>query len=467
MTFKKMLLFAVILLCLVGYIFKVQMPHEEQKRSDGFWLKGTPPKSISSVSIKRKDGSLTLNNKSPIPASDFAKEEFDKSINIKTWELAGLPEAKLDAGAVNSLINALTSLKLDNPLPKEDRESDLSIYGLADPELEIMVAEGNNKKTLLVGKKSDFTSMQYIKPAESADIYALKAFPLDLLAKAAPDFRDRTPISFDQLEVDSFTIQSKSGPVTLKQDKDTNWKITGPVEAKANSMLVAQYLGNLRELKVKDFIDQVKPEELSKYNLSPAALSVTVNFRDQKTHPAPLVVLLSRTEDKDKPSYFTLQGSDSVYSEEGNKINDIEKSASDFRDKRFATFVTEQASEIGVVISGLESYSLKKKDNSWNIDDQPADNAFVSDLLTNISELEALDFAAQDEAKFLADPELKITLKIKDQEKVLAVSKEQDWRGKKARFVSFTDDPEIYVIDDAKYQKILKRKEVLVTQKVK
>ena len=439
MNTKKLLFFGVILIALIGYIYKIQIPAEEAKQEAKLWLGGAVPKEISEVTIKQGDKIFTLKNSSPVKYSADEKKG-DTSINIENWRLADLPEAKLDAGAVNSLVTTLTNLIIENPIPKEEQESDLSVYGLDKPSIEATTMG----KTLLVGKQSEYSAVRYLKTTASDDIYAVSSFAYDSLAKNAKDLRNHTPISFDNNDIQSFTIHGKNGPIGVENTAESQWQITIPLSAKASSNAISEYLNQLRGIRVKDFFDGENKKNLSK------DLTVAITFKDQKTHPKPLTITLSGDQ-------FMIDGENVSYSTEGDKSFTFDKPLKDFREKKFVAIDPEQTKKLAAEFSNGEKYVLDKDSGSWKIDGAEADSAFVVDLLTSLSELEASDFATEKEKALVESAELKYTFN----NKTLSISKEQMFNNSKVRFAIFTDDPTVYVLTEDKYKRIARKKESL------
>jgi Domain of unknown function (DUF4340) len=88
-----------------------------------------------------------------------------------TWRLAGKPDAKVNAEAVQQALDALAGLKAAQYV--EDQSKELPLYGLEPPELVLEIHTRTGKRTLHVGRRQGETQRYYARVPEGAGATAV------------------------------------------------------------------------------------------------------------------------------------------------------------------------------------------------------------------------------------------------------------------------------------------------------
>jgi hypothetical protein len=91
-----------------------------------------------------------------------------------TWRLAGKPDAKVNAEAVQQTLDALAGLKAAQYV--EDQSKELPLYSLEPPELALEVQTRNGKRVLHVGRRQGDSQRYYARvpgDAPAAAVFVL------------------------------------------------------------------------------------------------------------------------------------------------------------------------------------------------------------------------------------------------------------------------------------------------------
>lgn len=123
--------------------------------------------------------------------------EFEKDAASDEWSLkGGIPEGRqLSSGKVTSLVNRLTTLRMVQPLGKQE----LPDYGFDQPNaLVTLIAPGENEATrsyrIEIGAKGSGTSDYIVRSSESEYTVQIAGFSLDeLVNNALEDFLQEVP----------------------------------------------------------------------------------------------------------------------------------------------------------------------------------------------------------------------------------------------------------------------------------
>jgi hypothetical protein len=116
--------------------------------------------------------------------------EFTRG-EAESWTFAGLGEAEiLNQGAVTSLVNQVSSIRMTEPIGTEEQPS----FGLSEPLATVTLETAEESYTLLVGAK-DAEDNSYILKASNSPYYVrVAAFTGDnLVNKTRPDFLEAPP----------------------------------------------------------------------------------------------------------------------------------------------------------------------------------------------------------------------------------------------------------------------------------
>lgn len=116
--------------------------------------------------------------------------EFTKGVT-ETWTFAGLDQTEiLNAGAVTSLVNQVSSLRMTEPIGTEEQPS----FGLSEPLATVTLETPSESFTLLVGAKDAEDNSYVLKASNSSYYVRVASFTGDnLVNKTRADFLEEPP----------------------------------------------------------------------------------------------------------------------------------------------------------------------------------------------------------------------------------------------------------------------------------
>lgn len=417
MNLKKTLFLAIVLTLAFIYILKVEMPAEEAEQVKDFAFKNLSGKEIDDITISRKGNSWKLHN---LDAHNLSAIENGR------WEVDGIRGSDLDAGALNSIISALKDLKLENQLPKEDLDSDLSVYGLDKPEIKIKLNYHGTSTEISLGKMNDYISRRYLRLSGNQNIYLVNDTLYTAANKELSELRDKTPLNFFDKDLKSISIKFQgSKEIRLKQAEDRTWQLEEPVSAPASGSAVSEFNTSLRNLRAKEFIDD--GSKIADYNLDKNELVIRLEAADDKLKNRDLIFSKGNKTppDKDKgPAedyYMFVQGGATIYKLEADPFKLFLKSSDDFRNKNVFQFSTDKVTEAEVLKP--EKILLKRENNQWKVNGKEGDKVFIDQWLNNLSDLKAVGFPEKTTDLGFENPQFKLSIKAGDLKRELLVGK--------------------------------------------
>lgn len=217
-------------------------------------------------------------------------------------------------------------------------------------------------------------------------------------------------------DVDKVTVQNGDKPEVVLEKKGEEWRVTKPVDAKANQDAVKSILGNLKDLKAKEVISSKADENQKKeWDLTGSKAVHVTAFKgaDKK---------LDATFGKNggRGQLAMVAGKDGIYSVSGYSSYLYTREVKGFRDTEIFKFDDQNAN--GLTIENKHGLlSFTKDGDKWagTFKGKPIerfDEDKVKDALRTFKTLSADDFGdgKQPNDVGLAEPESKVTIQLKD-----------------------------------------------------
>lgn len=474
MSLRKTLVLAVVLCAVLGYIFKVELPAADKAVAAGKLLHNVQLENVNSLEISKAERSFILKNNQPkvveVKRDQAASAEPDFN-SWKSWSLADIAGSQLDRSNLQVLVNALIGVTLENPLSKEDLDSDLSVYGLKEPQLRLKIVADKIQRELLIGKENQYLNQRYAKLADRAEIYMLAESVFEAANKSKDDFRNKAPIDFAESNVKEFSVDSGVGElVKLKSDDNYVWRVSSPADYSASNAALSDFGRELRAAKVKRFIDDTS--NLKSFGMDKPTTTITMSFRDSEK-VAPLTLQFAAvTKDKNTNHFLRINQQGTIYELEHDVLSKLPKGVAGFREKQLLRFPTNNAVQIDFNLYKAQAITLLKSNNEWFVNGKKGDQTFIADLIRNLSDLKADGFPTDNRDYGFKNPRLKAIIRIQDgaadnkksTERVLVVGDSADGNKKtETRYYAAVDDlKEPFIITKEDFKNIFPREEVLV-----
>lgn len=332
----------------------------------------------------------------------------------------------------------------------------LERFGLDRPRLRVALElDDGTLDTLAFGDDSPTESHTYVQlRGDNPEVFVVPAWRFDNLNKGVFDLRDRRVLPFERQQVAEIRLLRPEQTITLTRNQDdATWRITSPIQSRADAEAVRRILSRLQDGEVKAYVaepDEISPEALTALGLEPAH---TVE-----------VVLLSGPERSEKrlrigsesPSgrYFAQDmSSKRVFEVDSLLVSDLDRSLKDLRDRTVLQIQRAAIERVAIERPDAPTVALvRDSDGLWSVEKPeplPVRSWEIESLLSDLTSLEAHGFAEPSDPDYLEAPFLlSYTLRGADAGAVtVRFAGELD----AAVYASLNTDPTVYRIDLADF----------------
>jgi len=198
------------------------------------------------------------------------------------WKITRPLQARADYGTVEGLVSRLQALQMKSIVAAEASAADLKKYGFDKPDASVNVSLGSARATLLIGGKSDDTSV-YVRDASMPAVMTVESAFADDLKKSAGEYRRKDIFEFRAFNATHLEITRNGQTIVFDKVKgqgdktpDT-WRRVSPKAADADKDKIEGAFAKLAGLRASAF-----GEPAAKTGLDAPVLTVLVKFDDGK-----------------------------------------------------------------------------------------------------------------------------------------------------------------------------------------
>ena len=162
---------------------------------------------------------------------------------------------KLDNSAPVGIVSTLASWKANDFADG----SKLADIGLEPPQLTVAVAlKGGKRATALIGNKKGDDEL-YVKTPESPQVFVVKKYNAERVAKRPVEFRDKTICDIPDTEVTEIVVDHGENSFTVVKS-GSEWKATKPAKLEVDPTKITPMAGAFKEWKGTSFADDQSPK---------------------------------------------------------------------------------------------------------------------------------------------------------------------------------------------------------------
>lgn len=329
-----------------------------------------------------------------------------------TWSISEPMQWSANYFAINRILNQLQFLEEEASFPVDEIEKtgqSLANYGLEDPLLKLVIAEGDEAISLSIGTLTEIGNNVYLLGPDQREIFVVNRQVIDGLLVDLSDLRTRQIFDIPVFEVDALGLQIRSESTadgsTLKVRLARNngsWSFEAPLAAKADPALVDNTINTLTAAKVGRFIEAEQADPVLQ-GLETPFMQVTIHGNKRRQT---LIVGNLDPDAQGAPQYFAkLDGNPAVFTVLARPFDALREAQEALRERNFINFDPSTLSAINISENGrkIRLQKLETGEKDWQVleskgDDeiQPhrADPEIMDRLLEDLSILRASDFVA-------------------------------------------------------------------------
>ena len=333
------------------------------------------------------------------------------------WQVTQPLTAKADESEVSGITSALGQMEVVRVI--DENPATLNDYGLSNPRIQIDFKGAGDKdyRKLLVGDKTPTGSDLFAKRNDETKVFLISASQETSLNRTTFDLREKAILKFDREKVDGIDVTA--GGKTMAVAKDgADWKITRPVQTRADFGSVEGLVGRLGSVQMKSIVtENATPADLKKYGLDTPEATVNLNAGSARA------TLLMGGKAADNTVYARDASKPSVVTVESALLDDLKKSADDYRRKDIFEFRPFNANRVEMARNGQTVVLERVKGTGENAPDTwkrvsptaaDVDREKSDSLLSKLSSIRAASFVDAAAKTGLDKPALTVTVKFDD-----------------------------------------------------
>src|SRR6185295_6924067 len=257
------------------------------------------------------------------------------------WQVVQPLTTKADDGEVGNVTSALAAAEIIRVI--DENPTNLTEYGLGNPRIEVDFKAAGDKdyRKLMVGEKTPTGSDIYARRNDEKKVFLISAMQETSLNRTTFDLRDKGLLKFDREKVDGIDVSAGGKTIAIAKDGG-DWKITKPVQTKADFGSVEGLVGRLQSAQMKSIVaDEASPADLKKYGLDKPEATVNLAIGSSRA-----TLLVGGKADKDNTVYAREASKPGVVTIEQSLLDDLKKDADTYRRKDLFEFRTFNATHI-------------------------------------------------------------------------------------------------------------------------
>jgi hypothetical protein len=263
-------------------------------------------------------------------------------------------------------------------------------YGIENPQASLVIQQDNYSRQVLLGALTAPGDQVFLRVVGVEAIYVVDAGLLKLIPRATNDWRDTALVDLQPLVFDRLLITNAANVIEFQREATNNlWRLTRPLQVRADNVRIAEALQKLQMLHVTQFISDDPRADLESFGLQPAALELA--FANGTNHVARLLFGKSPTNDASQ-LFARRDGLASVVIVGGEPLGPWRSPPDFFRDRRLVSL----PQTIGdVEVRGEDTFILQpQSSNGWRMASQtfPVDAALADDLVATLAGMEIAQF---------------------------------------------------------------------------
>jgi hypothetical protein len=324
-----------------------------------------------------------------IPAGEL---EIDAELTNGAWQLEKPYPYPAQDTAIQCLISRLEKLvpatRLSAAEIGGDKNADAE-YGFQNPQYTILLSAGDRQWQLRVGKLTAPGDQVFVRLAGADGAFVTDTSWLQLLPQDASAWRDTALVS-STLDFNAIEITNGLKVIELLRDPTNHlWRMTRPLNARADNERITTALEQLRSSHVSGFVNDDPKADLSVYGLQPPGLSLWLGDGTNLT-----AGVQSGKAIPDSPGqvYARRAGWDSIVSVPNDSFSTWRGAVNDFRDPHLLELTLPVAQ---IIVGGSAPFTLQATgSNAWKIVGEkfPVDADSVHDYLRILAGLRVKEF---------------------------------------------------------------------------
>ncbi|MBI3990825.1 MAG: DUF4340 domain-containing protein [Candidatus Omnitrophica bacterium] len=344
MKFKTTAFLLVIAVLLGGYIlfYEKKKPTTEEWKEKSKKVFDIKSEQIDKIQIRRGETLILCEKKNG------------------EWDILSPVKDTADAGEIDRILSKIEFLKWERLLKKGEWEAKKEEFGITQPRAELDFWVKDRKSTLRVGKEAALGGNIYLGVEGRDGIYIVSKDLFDAVNKEPDTLRDKTALPLILSDIKRFEITRSAGKISCAREDDA-WKLKEPISSDAEESKINGFLGQLRDLKVENFVADGQIN-LAEYGLEQPQAEVAI-FAGADVSGK--IIFGSAVKDSNN-IYAKREGKKTVYAVKSDILNELNQDALAFKSRTVLKVDKEKIESIKIT-SKDGAVACYKSGEEWEI----------------------------------------------------------------------------------------------------
>lgn len=303
-SFVGLLVVAIALGAYLYFVESKRTPGDDAEKRDKVFA--VEADSIEEVTIKSQAGELTTLKKSGT-----------------SWQVVAPAGAPADAAEISGITTNLSTLEVQRVV--EENATDLDMFGLAKPRIEVAFKSGGQEQRLLIGNKTPTGSDLYAKTAAQPKVFLIASFLDSTFNRSSFELRDKTALAFEREKADALEITT--GKQTIRFGKTAEgWQVTQPPMKRSDTAAIEGLVSRIHGLQMKK-LEAAEGTDAKAHGLTSPAATVRVGSGSAQS------TLLLGSAAGEGEVYAKDAARPAVFTVESTLLDDLKKDAGEYVQK--------------------------------------------------------------------------------------------------------------------------------------
>lgn len=194
------------------------------------------------------------------------------------WEIISPLKGRADMIKIIEIVSKFKNSEIKEFIDEEPK--DLKAYGLYPVKTKLSVwlsGDESPTETIFIGDRDKKKRGYFAKLEKKDTVFLIDEDMVDLLPEDAEELRERSILFFEEEKVNRIEVKYPDREVAVLKtlDPEVGWKTMKPKESEFDFNIVKEFLKNIREFKIKEFISEGH-EGLKTYGLDKPAIKLLI-----------------------------------------------------------------------------------------------------------------------------------------------------------------------------------------------
>lgn len=252
-SFVGLLVIAVALGTYLYFVESKRTPGDDAEKRDTVFA--VEADSIEEVTVTSEAGEVTTLKK-----------------NGSEWQVVAPAASPADAAEISGITTNLSTLEVQRVV--EENATELEMFGLTKPRIEVAFKRGGQEQRLLIGSKTPTGSDLYAKTAAQPKVFLIASFLDSTFNRSSFELRDKAALAFEREKADGLEITA--GDRTIRFGKTAEgWQVTEPEMKRSDTAAIEGLVSRIHGLQMKK-LEAAEPTDVKTFGLASPAATVRV-----------------------------------------------------------------------------------------------------------------------------------------------------------------------------------------------